>query len=58
MSISLVSLSLPNRSKMDDEFAFLEAIIVSDIDVIINAMAKTQVILVCVNNFIESGWVN
>ena len=31
---------------MDEEFAFLEAIIVSDIDVIINAIAKTQVILV------------
>ena len=31
---------------MDEEFAFLEAIIVSDIDVIINAIAKTQVIFV------------
>ena len=43
--ISSLWFSLPNRSKIDDEFAFLEAMMVSDIDVIIKPMANNHVIL-------------
>ena len=45
MFISSLWLSLPNRSKIDDEFAFLEAMMVSDIEVIIKPIASNHVIL-------------
>ena len=45
MFISSLWLSLPNRSKIDDEFAFLEAMMVSDIDVIKKPIANNHVIL-------------